>query len=83
MISPSIPPCRSALQALHGLTFLICIPHTCRSTLQGALEEFTRREPRGEMCIVVQGLPRGRLPEVEGILQWVPPAPEPHGGGSC
>ncbi len=25
-----------------------------RSTLQGALEEFTRREPRGEMCIVVQ-----------------------------
>ena len=27
----------------------------CRSTLQGALEEFTRREPRGEMCIVVQG----------------------------
>mmetsp|Transcript_24266 Transcript_24266/g.66394 ORF Transcript_24266/g.66394 Transcript_24266/m.66394 type:complete len:163 (-) Transcript_24266:459-947(-) len=27
----------------------------CRSTLQGALQEFSHREPRGEICIVLEG----------------------------
>lgn len=26
-----------------------------RSTLQGALDEFSQREPRGEICIVLEG----------------------------